>query len=99
MKVNRNEPCSCGSKKKYKHCCANKIISSDKSKLGLTVIGLAIIISFGVVAYGYADARYVNIREFDFRKQEYKVETYKCSNPTCTRDHIRKTKIPILDKK
>ena len=34
MKVNRNEPCSCGSGKKYKNCCASKTISSDKSKLG-----------------------------------------------------------------
>jgi uncharacterized protein YecA (UPF0149 family) len=23
-KINRNEPCPCGSGKKYKHCCINK---------------------------------------------------------------------------
>ena len=47
MKVNRNEPCSCGSGKKYKNCCATKAISYDKSKLGLIVLTLGISVSFG----------------------------------------------------
>jgi hypothetical protein len=29
MRVSRNEPCPCGSGKKYKHCCYGKDIESD----------------------------------------------------------------------
>lgn len=32
QKVGRNDPCSCGSGKKYKSCCLNKASLSDKLK-------------------------------------------------------------------
>ncbi len=32
MKIGRNDPCYCGSKKKYKHCCINKKDFSSKER-------------------------------------------------------------------
>ncbi len=49
-KIGRNEPCSCGSGKKYKHCCyLNK---SDKSVLGRLWIVLVIALVAGTVLGG-----------------------------------------------
>jgi hypothetical protein len=39
MAVGRNEPCPCGSGKKYKHCCALK---SQKSPLATRIIAMLI---------------------------------------------------------
>jgi uncharacterized protein len=33
-KVGRNDPCSCGSGKKYKNCCLSKDLVAEKSLLG-----------------------------------------------------------------
>ena len=90
MKVNRNEPCSCGSGKKFKHCCAGKSNLKDKSKLGFLLIALAVVGSFGWFAYDYANEIYVDVLKFDFRKKEYRYETYKCNNSNCTIDHTRR---------
>jgi uncharacterized protein len=32
QKVGRNDPCTCGSGKKYKNCCLNKVSVSDKMR-------------------------------------------------------------------
>jgi uncharacterized protein len=37
-KVGRNEPCPCGSGKKYKQCCWNKRLPLSKRKFKATVI-------------------------------------------------------------
>ncbi|MDZ7773170.1 MAG: SEC-C metal-binding domain-containing protein [Balneolaceae bacterium] len=42
----RNDPCPCGSGRKYKNCCMEKERSSLKSNLG--VIGLIIAIILGI---------------------------------------------------
>jgi hypothetical protein len=42
----RNDPCHCGSGKKYKNCCLEKDQSKISSKLG--VIGLVLVVIFGV---------------------------------------------------
>lgn len=42
----RNDPCPCGSGRKYKNCCMEKDRSSLKSNLG--VIGLIIAIIIGI---------------------------------------------------
>lgn len=46
-KPNRNDPCPCGSGKKYKNCCIDKEDSVISSKMGM--IGLAIVILLGLV--------------------------------------------------
>jgi len=51
-KTKRNDPCHCGSGKKYKNCCQGKDDSSLKSKGGMIV--LVIIIAIGLVIAGYA---------------------------------------------
>lgn len=43
---NRNEPCHCGSGKKYKNCCLDKDQSKISSNLG--VIGLVLVVILGV---------------------------------------------------
>lgn len=38
-KIGRNEPCVCGSDKKYKHCCLNKNKPGLPRKFKATVLG------------------------------------------------------------
>lgn len=47
VKPERNDPCHCGSGKKYKNCCHDKDQSSKLSKLGM--IGLAVLFLLGLV--------------------------------------------------
>lgn len=42
----RNDPCRCGSGKKYKNCCLEKDQSKITSKLG--VVGLLLVVVLGV---------------------------------------------------
>lgn len=51
-KPNRNEPCHCGSGKKYKNCCMDNDESGFSSKLGM--IGLVIAVVFGMIIAGIA---------------------------------------------
>lgn len=44
----RNDPCHCGSGRKYKNCCMEKDNSSIMSKAG--IIGLIIVVLFGLWA-------------------------------------------------
>lgn len=43
-KPERNDPCHCGSGKKYKNCCQKKDNTQTSSKLGMIGIGAAIIL-------------------------------------------------------
>jgi len=44
MSVGRNQPCVCGSGKKYKHCCLNKSQrTSLGSRLALSVIAVMLL--------------------------------------------------------
>ncbi|MFO7847250.1 MAG: SEC-C metal-binding domain-containing protein [Balneolaceae bacterium] len=51
-KINRNDPCHCGSGKKYKNCCMEKDESGFSSKLGM--IGLVIAVALGLLIAGMA---------------------------------------------
>ncbi len=42
----RNDPCHCGSGKKYKNCCLEKDQTKVSSKLG--VIGLVLVVILGI---------------------------------------------------
>lgn len=43
-KPKRNDPCHCGSGRKYKNCCLDRDNSTLKSKLGIIGLVLAVII-------------------------------------------------------
>lgn len=49
-KLNRNDPCHCGSGKKYKNCCMDNDESGIGSKLGM--IGLVIAVVLGLIIAG-----------------------------------------------
>lgn len=51
-KPERNDPCPCGSGKKYKNCCQHKETDSFKSKLG--ILGIVIALILGIVLVGIA---------------------------------------------
>lgn len=51
-KLQRNDPCHCGSGKKYKNCCQQKDQSKMSSKLGM--VGLAIALLLGLWFAGMA---------------------------------------------
>lgn len=48
--LKRNDPCRCGSGKKYKNCCMEKDKSQFSSKLGMIGVALAVILGL-VLAY------------------------------------------------
>jgi hypothetical protein len=53
VKVGRNDPCPCGSGKKYKHCCERK---TTKMPLGNWVVVAALIAAAGVLVFVLIDA-------------------------------------------
>lgn len=53
MKIGRNEPCPCGSGRKFKHCCLKKEETmSPRAKLIAVLAGIAVtgIVIFAVVS-------------------------------------------------
>ena len=79
MKVNRNEPCSCGSSKKYKNCCGKDVESNSSNKLkSLLVAG--VIAFFGIAVYGVVEY---------YQSDKPEMERYKCDNPACGQWHYR----------
>lgn len=44
----RNEPCPCGSGKKFKHCCIDKPPEPATTRWVLPVLGLLVAIAFGL---------------------------------------------------
>jgi len=51
-KLNRNDPCRCGSGKKYKNCCQGKDESEKGSKFIMIIVALAVV--FGLLIIGLA---------------------------------------------
>lgn len=51
-KIGRNDPCHCGSGKKYKNCHLKKDNSSMKSKAGILV--LIVVVAIGLLFLGTA---------------------------------------------
>ncbi|HLR90386.1 MAG TPA: SEC-C metal-binding domain-containing protein [Balneolaceae bacterium] len=41
--LQRNDPCRCGSGKKYKHCCQQKDLAKKGSKFGMIALGLVVL--------------------------------------------------------
>ncbi len=42
--LGRNDPCHCGSGRKYKNCCREKDNSSITSKLGIGILVIAVVL-------------------------------------------------------
>ena len=43
MKTGRNDPCPCGSKKKFKNCCESKTDSRRQSRVLMLIVGAALV--------------------------------------------------------
>lgn len=52
-KLGRNDPCACGSGKKFKHCCGGKTPAARGSTLLLVVVVLAVLggLAAGVLSF------------------------------------------------
>ena len=81
MKTNRNEPCTCGSGKKYKNCCEQKRFQSGgENRITRLLITAAVGVFLAVFLWG--------VIEF-FATDHPEMEAYKCDNPNCSRIHYR----------
>lgn len=49
-KPNRNDPCHCGSGKKYKNCCQGKDESGSGSKFAMISVVLAVLFGLIIIA-------------------------------------------------
>ena len=81
MKINRNEPCPCGSGEKYKVCCENKSFHGGNENRYIRLLisgglGLFLILTlWGIIGY--------------FNTDHPEMEAYKCDNPRCNQIHYR----------
>ena len=81
MKTNRNDPCQCGSGKKYKNCCEQKRVQSgDDNRITRLLITAAVGVFLAVFLWG--------VIEF-FATDHPEMEAYKCDNPSCGKIHYR----------
>jgi len=81
MKTNRNDPCTCGSGKKYKNCCEQKRFQSgDEKRITRLLITAAVGVFLAVFLWG--------VIEF-FATDHPEMEAYKCDNPNCGKIHYR----------
>lgn len=56
MKINRNDDCSCGSGKKYKHCCEHKRFQpTEGNRYVRWLISLGVAIVLAVSLWGVVD--------------------------------------------
>ena len=46
MKIRRNDPCHCGSNKKFKHCHQKKNIKQNNQFILLGIVGVIVIVFF-----------------------------------------------------
>ena len=51
MKVGRNEPCPCGSGKKYKHCCLNKDADAMPLQYKLMIAVFVLVAAAGLISF------------------------------------------------
>ena len=81
MRINRNDPCPCGSKKKYKHCCFNNKVSKNINNQPIrNLILCAILLVSGLTIY--------SIIEF-YQQDRPEMEAFECDNPNCGKIHYR----------
>jgi hypothetical protein len=57
MKAGRNDPCPCGSGKKYKHCCVNKSASVPILQK-LLIASVLLVLAGGIVLVGQSILNY-----------------------------------------
>ena len=79
MKVSRNEPCSCGSDKKYKNCCG-KDVDEKQSFLSRNLIPIILAAVLAATIFGFITF---------FLGDRTEMEAYKCNNPGCNTWHYR----------
>lgn len=48
--LDRNDPCHCGSGRKYKNCCIGKSKSQTMSKMAMIAVGVAVVLGIIIVA-------------------------------------------------
>ena len=81
MKTNRNDPCPCGSGKKYKNCCEQKRFQAgDENRYIRWLISGAVGFFLALMLWG--------VVEF-FSTDHPEMEAYKCDNPNCGQIHYR----------
>ena len=85
MKINRNDACPCGSKKKYKHCCENNSSGNERNRLVLSLIVSAILLITALTLY--------SVVEF-YQEDRPEMEAYTCDNPNCGKVHYRPVASP-----
>ena len=86
MKINRNDACLCGSKKKYKNCCGSKSSGNESNQLVRSLILSAILL---IAVFFYISP----VIEF-YQEDQPEMETYECDNPNCGKVHSRKVVSP-----
>ena len=81
MKTNRNDPCPCGSGKKYKSCCEQKRFQAgDENRYIRWLISGAVGFFLALMLWGVVEY---------FSTDHPEMEYYKCDNPNCTIIHYR----------
>ena len=81
MKINRNEQCPCGSKKKYKHCCEQKRFrNNDDNSYVRWIISGAVGFFLALTLWGIVGF---------FGTDHPEMEAFKCDNPNCNQIHYR----------
>ena len=81
MKTNRNEPCPCGSGKKFKNCCETKRFQdTGRNRYIRWFISGIVFLFFLVTLWG--------IIEY-YNSEHPEMEAYHCDNPRCTQIHYR----------
>jgi len=85
MKINRNDACTCGSGKKYKHCCGNKSSKGEKNQFvrGLILSAMFLVASLAIYS----------VVEF-YQEDRPEMEAYTCDNPNCGKVHYRPVSSP-----
>ncbi len=96
QKVGRNEPCPCGSGKKYKRCCA-RLMASKSAHLKYEEQALFYDIWFNLITY--INAKMAIVEQVSDALGLYEEETYKVrevlwENPDLIEDYIRDTALP-----
>ena len=81
MKINRNEPCPCGSGNKYKNCCEQKRFQPDeKNRYIRWLVAGAIGCFLALILWAVIES---------FSSDRPEMEAYKCDNPGCNILHYR----------
>lgn len=56
-KIGRNDPCPCGSGRKYKHCCLNRPDTASLRTQLLMLLAIAVLLMGALLAFFYEPER------------------------------------------